>query len=194
MIVHGGITPSKRWRSDPQIAHAVTLKMTSASFDNQYPRPNYSRWCHHPRRHARSRDTGSKHTGAVSFPLRRCRLNGSRLQLVNWPTTLPSSSSHQYGCGCALMNPRPNWHGINCPDCKYSTVAYWHTLFFRQYAVSCQLAGQPSRRCLFSGNGRSTTAWALSSMMPRAVPVAPFGFRITSNGLAVLPTHADRVL
>jgi hypothetical protein len=83
MIVHGGITPSKRWRSDPQIAHAVTLKMTSASFDNQYPRPNYSRWCHHPRRHARSRDTGSKHTGAVSFPLRTCRLNGTR-ELANY--------------------------------------------------------------------------------------------------------------
>ena len=41
--------------------------------------------------------------------IRSSSVGGSRRATTNSrPTTWPSSSSHQYGCGCALMSPRPS--------------------------------------------------------------------------------------
>jgi transposase len=38
--------------------------------------------------------------------IKQCRRVATRYMTSSRPTTWPSSSSHQYGCGCALMSPR----------------------------------------------------------------------------------------
>ncbi|MEH2479074.1 transposase [Nitrobacteraceae bacterium AZCC 2146] len=38
------------------------------------------------------------------------------------PTIWPSSTSHQYGCGCALISPRPRTHQYSYVGLKISTI------------------------------------------------------------------------
>src|SRR5580704_9886259 len=47
--------------------------------------------------------------------IRSNNVGGSRRAMTNSPRIIwPLSNSHQYGCGCALMSPRPN-HAFPCP-------------------------------------------------------------------------------
>ena len=71
--------------------------------------PTYRRDAIATSRSASARISTEPATWSNGSSIRSNSVGGSRRATTNSrPTTWPSSSSHQYGCGCALMSPRPN--------------------------------------------------------------------------------------
>ena len=71
--------------------------------------PIYRREAIATSRSASARISTERATWSNGSSTRSNNVGGSRHATTSSrPTTLPSSSSPQYGCGCALMSPRPN--------------------------------------------------------------------------------------
>jgi transposase len=72
--------------------------------------PTYRREAIAASRSASARISTERATWSNGSSIRSNSVGGSRRATTSSrPTTWPSSSSHQYGCGCALMSPRPRW-------------------------------------------------------------------------------------